>query len=920
MINYADIAKVSSKSALLKLIDKLYQGDIDQFVREISQTANQLLQGNLKKAEQYAVKIGLLARHLPQKQRLMIQSVDARISHGIGKTQIALRKYNRIVGQLIKSRDFKGAANTRLGLMDVYTYLGRHKEALETGKKALSYFKRKDDTASVARTLTNIGNIYHRQDDNKMALKAYDQAREIFTPEGGIPLAIVDFNRANIFTNLGMLDKAEEFYKSTADICRKNSLELYAAKADYSLAYIYFLSDKYSDALVSFENALTVFQQMGDQKAAAVTQLDLAEINIHLSQFGSAVMTSDEVIKSFDCFGMRYEQAKASYFAADALLNLGDHQEALKYLRSTENLFKKENNKLWLGMTSLAKCRYHLNTGRFKTASSMAEKARGLFNQSGDYRHGIDSQILLADAWLRIGKNSKAFHQCEKLLKDKLASYQKYAVFAILGNYYQNQDEYRKALKYYKLAIAVVEKMMLSLYPDEIQMFFALGKQDTYLAAIECLLKLGQVEESFLQNSRALSILNRRRIPEKVMRKKVPQKYLETRTRLRASLKKLIRTPEQGQRSTMGPSVMHQTEHQLWTNERKIRSYLYKTIVSGQGKYNLKHDISVNLARDELLINYIATSSDTGAFVITNSDKEYITCPVPTSRLEATVREMHFLMENSVYMPSGSMASTEMINHYLERLYDWLITPLNLSGKWDKLFLVLDGIYAQIPFMALKEPNGNYLKDKFKIRIIVNPDDLEYRETQKSGWESYNNAIFAPVNSGLPMIASESRSIKRIFKKANQFNGDLASCAKLTQALTDASGFIHIATHASRSSENPLFSKILMSDGPFFPFDLFGKEINAQLVSLSGCQTAAPGIYYGNSFSLAKAFYQGGVKNVLASLWTVSDKISMYFMVEFYRALKHKPDIFSAYYMAIDKTMKINENPAFWSPFILLGI
>jgi CHAT domain-containing protein len=102
------------------------------------------------------------------------------------------------------------------------------------------------------------------------------------------------------------------------------------------------------------------------------------------------------------------------------------------------------------------------------------------------------------------------------------------------------------------------------------------------------------------------------------------------------------------------------------------------------------------------------------------------------------------------------------------------------------------------------------------------------------------------------MAVQEGRQIKELYPDAGLFSGNEATCGALSRELAQSDGFVHIAAHASRASENPLFSRILMSDGPFFPFDLFASGVKAALVTLSGCQTAAPGVDYGNSFSLLR--------------------------------------------------------------------
>ena len=111
-----------------------------------------------------------------------------------------------------------------------------------------------------------------------------------------------------------------------------------------------------------------------------------------------------------------------------------------------------------------------------------------------------------------------------------------------------------------------------------------------------------------------------------------------------------------------------------------------------------------------------------------------------------------------------------------------------------------------------------------------------------------------------------------------------------------------------------------MGDGPFFPFDLFGAGVRASLVTLSGCQTASPGVYYGSSFSLAKSFYQAGARLVLASLWPVSDQLSRVFMEEFYSTLGVTGDVWLSHDAAVGRLADLTDNPAFWCSFVLLGM
>jgi CHAT domain-containing protein len=400
----------------------------------------------------------------------------------------------------------------------------------------------------------------------------------------------------------------------------------------------------------------------------------------------------------------------------------------------------------------------------------------------------------------------------------------------------------------------------------------------------------------------------------------IPKKYIQTRNRLRASLRKFNRMPEEGQRSGMPIPELHKTEEELWRNEKRIRAHVYSSLKEIARPGIDLENLSSNLREGESLINYIITANDVGAYRIDSDKVAYISLPVNPDELHDAIREFHFLMERSVYSAFGYDRTPEVTRDYLKKMYAWLIEPLHLEPHKKKLIMLLDGIFGQVPYWSLIDGNGGWLSDRYDLSIISDPSDLMHPRGKSTIEQASRSAIFAPENINLPLAGIEARTIKNLFANAGHYDGEKANCAALLSELEKSAGFLHIAAHASRSSENPLFSRVLMSDGPFFPFDLFGTSVAVSLVTLSGCQTAAPGIYYGNSFSLAKAFYQAGARWVLASLWPISDKVSMVFMQEFYKNLKKNEDIYRAYKTALELTRNINENPAFWGPFVLLGI
>lgn len=920
MISPTDIARLKNRAAVERLIEKHYHGNAARFVDDINTTVNHLLHSNLKKAGRFLDHVRVVFRFVPRTYAPRLMALEARYAHWTGNSRKAKRLYERATECMLSARQFDGAARARLGLMDVCMYLGSYREALRQGQRALAFFRRKNDSVRIGRTLTNIGNIYHRTDRNTLALRYYDRARPYFEKEGGVPLAIVDYNRANICANLNEIATAEKLYSSVAETYRCHNMTLVAGRAEYSLAYLYFLSDKYTQALAGFEKVMETFEAVGDKKAVAITRLDLAEINGYLNQYGSAVALGQDVMAEFGRHGLRYEQAKAGYFIAESLRHLGDYPEAERYLRKSERLFAGEENLLWQGLVMLERARLHIAREQYRPAITIAENALRLFSRSDDRRRRTDAEITLMEARFKAGDGIRTVRTGEKLLVRPLVSYQQHAVLDLLGRYYLAHNVPRRALEYFRKAIAVVEKMLVHLYPDEIRFFFALDKCETYFGAAECLLQLDRVEDSFLQRSRALAILNRRHRSNALLQREVPERLLEMRANLRASLKKLQRIPDPDRRGIEGTSSMRRLEQQLWANEMEIRSHLYPA--------RSRHRVTVSdvrlyrdfLKSDEALVHFVFNGDTVGAYCATTDTTTYTESRYTRGKLEQQLRELHFLMENAVYSPNAPKTAAT-INSYLSELSRGLMELPIFSSKASKIIFLVDGAFAQIPYGALPIPgNGRSLKDEFDLRLIVNPDDLAVRSENPGQVSAKQSAVFASSSATLPMVEQEGQDIARFFPNVRLYIGAEASSDNLKRELGYAEGFVHIAAHAARSSENPLFSRILMSDGPFFPFDLFGAGIDARLVTLSGCQTAAPGVYYGNSFSLAKIFYQGGAGHVLASLWPVSDKVSMIFMVEFYRVLREHSDIAAAYRAAMGRAASLNNNPAFWSPFVLVGL
>ena len=158
---------------------------------------------------------------------------------------------------------------------------------------------------------------------------------------------------------------------------------------------------------------------------------------------------------------------------------------------------------------------------------------------------------------------------------------------------------------------------------------------------------------------------------------------------------------------------------------------------------------------------------------------------------------------------------------------------------------------------------------------------------------------------------------------------------------------IHLATHGFVNENTPELSGILFAqdttastladfetmlrpnaqqnEGILYQSEIYNLKFNADLVVLSACETGLGKILEGEGvIGLTRALLYAGTKNIMVSLWQVSDVSTKDLMINFYKNLLNnkKQDKYAKHLSEAKRKMIKNEkfaHPFFWSPFILIG-
>lgn len=140
---------------------------------------------------------------------------------------------------------------------------------------------------------------------------------------------------------------------------------------------------------------------------------------------------------------------------------------------------------------------------------------------------------------------------------------------------------------------------------------------------------------------------------------------------------------------------------------------------------------------------------------------------------------------------------------------------------------------------------------------------------------------------------------------------------------------VHMASHSFVDYDNPNYSGIALTPHPNNAEDdiLFGDEIysfnlNADLVTLSACETGLGKVYKGEGIvGLTRGFLYAGARNLVVSQWKVEDQSTALFMTTFYKYLYQTGNLTQSLRKAKLKMIKSKtfDHPYYWAPFVLIG-
>ncbi|MBN9420644.1 MAG: CHAT domain-containing protein [Candidatus Eremiobacteraeota bacterium] len=281
----------------------------------------------------------------------------------------------------------------------------------------------------------------------------------------------------------------------------------------------------------------------------------------------------------------------------------------------------------------------------------------------------------------------------------------------------------------------------------------------------------------------------------------------------------------------------------------------------------------------------------------------------------------------------GSQAVAGLIRDYLaglrsdqptqaeKTLYSLLLEPVLRNDPSQRLLIVPSGPLWQLPWGALRDPQGQAAAGRSEIVLLSSGDLLRLAD---NSWKPYRLsaplAIGAPPAADLPGAAQELQEVSRVLPDCQLRSGPQATLASLQQA-SQPWGLVHFASHAHYNRKQPTESDIELSDGSLRLKQLDQLALaEHSLVALSCCQGGdSKGQALDEPVTLATGFSAAGAETVIANLWKVDDEVARLFFLEFYRQLAQGASPLTSFTQAQTATRKHYPLRRDWGGFFLLG-
>lgn len=687
-----------------------------------------------------------------------------------------------------------------------------------------------------------------------------------------------------------------------------------------------FRQGDYSEAIDMQKKAMLIAQKNKDIRKQIQLNNAKGLIYSFLGNTNMAIETFNWTLNKAKAIDDQTEQASAYNNLGDAYRKAGEFSKAKKMFLLALEIDRKQKDTLGISYDYANLGLVFENMGNYDSANSYLNNALKISRQIKNPINEVKSLLALGKIAMKYQQHDKAdkyftdgLNICKKL---NLTDWQ-WKFNLQLGKLYTSLNKNEQALEYLMQGINTIEPLPSKIRIKRTGPRLEEDKSELYDSALGNLVSLGQNQKAFELSERArarhfLDILGGKSFDFK---QNNTAALLFRESELRKSLGS---TYDRYLKSKGEQKTEAEKEYQNFQNE-------YDQVVKELSEINnrLPSFVTIDteniealrslIKPDTAIVSYYMATDILIIFTLTSDILDLRVIPISKRELIDTIKNYRKMLTGFNPVKNAGL-----------KLYQLLLKPSeNVWKQKADLVVVPHNALHFLPFSSLYD-GEKYMVETRSIEILNSVNDLRYAS---SGQTAKRNdlAMGGPEvttgnpSSPIPFTMQELLSYGYTNKDATVLINEKATEGTFKK-LAPLSKYIHLATHGTFDSVNPFDSSIYLSkdkntkeDGILKLHEIVTLNLNSDLVTLSACNTALGTIGEGDEIiGLSSAFLTAGSKQVIASLWRISDLSTAILMKHFFRNKTTMPTG-KALRQAQLQVMKLFPHPAYWSGFILEG-
>ena len=758
-------------------------------------------------------------------------------------------------------------AEARMSLASALALRGAPHQAFEAIDAALSDLHGLPAArARVQRSaiLQELGRLDPALDDLRVALPGLRRAHDAQWEVRALS------NRSLIWTARRSFAAAEADLVRAMRLCEEHRLGLAGAYVEQNLGCLYADRGDIPTALAHLDAAQEKYDDLGVQVSSLL--LDRARVLLSVRLLVEAREAAEAAVSACRAQRRWMQLPEANLLVSTVALLQGDSEAALAHARNAERSLARMGRDEWLTLARHAHLQALVARDVTRVSPIRARRSAEELARAGWLVPSLEARILTGRLELRRGRSAEAQRDLALAGRGRRTGPADVRVRAWLAEALlrRAQGRRRAAVLALEAGLRVLQEHQATLGATELRahisthrgelartgLRWALDEQD--LSAVHC----------WAERSRAsVALMRPARPPEDGLLADALEDLRTTMSEIDAA---------RGNGSPTRALVQRQValEHRIRDHCRRSPG---ATGLAGEAPAALE-EVAASLGPAALL-EFIELDLALHCLVTADGSTvlHRITDPGPVR--EALVHvpfALHRLASGST-RPAQLEAARTVLRRAAGSLDEALLGPCRAEVADRPLVVIPTGWLQSVPWSILPSCDGR--------PVTVAPSaTLWLRAARRTPTAA--GGVLVTAGPGLPGAVREAAAVAALHPGATLLQSGAARADALRRGM-DGALLTHVAAHGVFRADNPLFSSLLLSDGPFTVHDIERLDNTPHHVVLAACETGRSMVLAGDeALGLASALLSNETSSIVAPIITIPDGETVELMTSYHRLLR----------------------------------